>query len=218
MRHELILHTGPLGPAKRPEVETSDPAETWRPHDTNPEVEVNGRGQLRTKAPPAPPQPVWPFPVSVGVDTTDADETSVLHVRNANGDDIGKGCWGLSVSEIEDSRRLAGERTKKLRELIDNLRMACGVLNSAPPGDDVRTGTVRMAPYFRTIEPQEMVPELTVREQKLVVHFCNVFERAVRGADDRRGLLLLKIADELRRRDQHYSATLIERAAREYGF
>lgn len=159
MRHELILHTGPLGPAKRPEVETSDPAEAWRPHDTNPEVEVNGRGQLRTKAPPAPPQPVWPFQVSFNVDTADADETCVLLPMESavyrmgeqalvTGTYAGKGCWGLSVSEIEATiggyrRRLADERTKKLRELVDNI---------------VLTGTVPMAPYFRSIGPQELYP------------------------------------------------------------
>ena len=56
MKHELILHTGPLGPAKRPE--KVDQSEVWTPHSTNPDLEVGPGGRLRTRDMTPPPEPI----------------------------------------------------------------------------------------------------------------------------------------------------------------
>jgi len=50
----------PLGPARRDDPSTED---VWRPHPTNPDVEVNQRGQMRSRDfnpyAPLPPGVVW---------------------------------------------------------------------------------------------------------------------------------------------------------------
>jgi hypothetical protein len=62
-----------------------------------------------------------------------------------------------------------------------------------------------------------MFSSLTIKETKAVSTFCDVFIAAI-GPEDRRGLLLLKIAEDLERREQRYSARLFREIALEYGY
>ena len=63
-----------------------------------------------------------------------------------------------------------------------------------------------------------VIPALSSKEAKEVEAFCKIFVTAINGGDDRRGLMLLKISEELERRGQYYSARLFAEIAWKYGY
>lgn len=62
------------------------------------------------------------------------------------------------------------------------------------------------------------IPRLTLHQKAVCNKFVTELVAGINGADDVRGLMLLYVSEELRRRDQNYTASLLQKAAFEYGY
>jgi hypothetical protein len=62
------------------------------------------------------------------------------------------------------------------------------------------------------------IPRLTEKQKKSCDTFVTELEKGIGGGSDVRGLMLLYVAEELKKRDQHYTASLLFNAAFVYGY